>query len=572
MKRGLEMTLQGERIGKMLSAVAGIAFLCLTPAGAQKPNVVMIYSDDHGWGDVGYHGYDDVLTPNIDALAAGGTQFSQGYVCASVCGPSRSGMLTGIYQQRVGVYGNYDEGGVPTDQPLIFEMLEREGYQCGVVGKWGIGQAQDALRPNSRGVDFFYGFLGGSHDYYRSGTVEGVGAKNEGPIFRNTEIEPPIQDSGGYLTEMFTKEAVRFIEQAGEEPFCLYLAYNSVHAPWQVPDAYLERVQHLEAHDERKLFAAMLLVMDDGVGALMEALRKKGVADDTLVVFIGDNGSPRGQGIAQPKQKTRGTTTMSSPGPLKGFKGDTYEGGIRVPFVMHWPGRIPAGETYVHPVLNLDVAATVMALCGVEAPWKGHSFDGVDLMPFVGGDKPADERPHEILYWRRGDDYAIRQGDWKLAWNDQGGPPTIQLYNLADDPGEWKDLSASEPERAQTLQNRFDAWDSALADNQSGKNPVNRNANYASGERIDVAEFNAGLADEEGRRSRKAAETGSGKGLAKGRSLKEQLAIAKENSKKNGTTFSAERSTRWFQAKDLNRDGVLDEEELNTKAPVGWNK
>ncbi len=529
-------------------------------AAEERPNVVIIYSDDHGWGDVGYHGYDDILTPSIDKLAKGGTQFSQGYVCASVCGPSRAGMLTGVYQQRLGVYGNWDEGGVPTHQPLIFELLKKEGYTTAAIGKWHVGMAREEQKPNSRGVDFFYGFLSGSHDYSISTIDPNHPKAGHRPILRNREIEPPIQDSNGYLTEMLTNEAVDFIEQTtGEEPFFVYLAYNAVHYPWDVPQSYVDRVQHLDTQDERKLFAGMVLAMDDGVGAVMAALEKKGLTDNTLVAFIGDNGTPRGQGIEAPKQKTRGTTTMSNPGPFNGFKGDTYEGGIRVPFVLHWPGQIPAGETYAHPVLNLDVVATIMARSGVSEPWKGDPFDGVDLLPYLNGAEPSDKRPHDTLYWRRGDDYAIRDRDWKLSWNDESGPKTIQLFNLAEDPGEWKDLAATQPERAQALQDKFDAWDSTLPPNEAPKQPKNRNHGFATGERVTVAEFNANLAP--------AVPTPT----AEGRTLKAQLKIARDNAKEKGSQFNEERTTRWFRAKDLNGDGILDDAELATKAPVGWN-
>jgi arylsulfatase A-like enzyme len=540
--------------------VCAVASIGLSASAAQQPNVVLIYSDDHGWGDVGYHGYDDVMTPNIDRLAEGGTQFSQGYVCASVCGPSRAGMLTGVYQQRMGVYGNYDKGGIPTSQPMVFEMLKREGYATGAIGKWHVGMEKEEWWPNARGADFFYGFLSGSHDYYESTTDMEYQKKGLRPIMRNREIEPPIQDSNGYLTEMFTKEAVGFIERTGDKPFFLYLGYNAVHYPWSVPQSYIDRVQGLDTHDERKLFAGMLLAMDDGVGAVMDALKKKGVEKDTLVIFMSDNGSPRGQGIAQPRQKIRGETTMSSPGPFNGFKGDTYEGGIRVPFVMNWPGRIPAGKTYPHPVINLDLVPTIMALNGISRPRKGFEFDGVDLMPYLTGEKT--ERPHDVLYWRRGEDYAIRKGDWKLAWNDQGSSREINLYNLSEDPGEWKNLAASNPERAQALQDMFDEWDGVLADNQSGRNAKNRNAGYASGTRVNVAEFNAAkvpvvpVVPAEG---------------VEGPTLEEQLKIATANAKKNGKKFDAERTTRWFHAKDTNGDGVLSAEEQKAKVSKDWN-
>jgi arylsulfatase A-like enzyme len=547
--------------------MAGLMMASLCAFAAKQPNIVLIYSDDHGWGDVGYHGFKDIMTPNIDELAKGGTQFSQGYVCASVCGPSRAGLLTGVYQQRMGVYGNWDQGGIPTSQPMVFEMLKKQGYQTTAIGKWHVGAAREELWPNSRGVDFFYGFLWGSHDYSES-SIDPNAKKNISPILRNTKIEPPIQDSKGYLTEMFTKEAVGFIERAdADKPFFVYLAYNAVHYPWDVPQPYIDRVQTLDTHDERKLFAGMVLAMDDGVGAVMAALKKKGVADNTLVVFMGDNGTPRGQGIAQPKQKQRGECTMSNPGPFNGFKGDTYEGGIRVPMVMNWPGKIPAGKTYGNPVVNLDLTTTFMALNGVSKPWKGFGFDGVNLMPYLTGEKT--DRPHEVLYWRRGDDYAIRKGDWKLAWNDAkdgSGTERIELFDMADDPGEWKDLAGAEPERAQALQDMFDAWDSQLADNQAGKNPANRNAGYASGKRTNVAEYNAAktVVPPAGKTNMKT--------TAKGVSLNEQLAIAEANAKQRGKKFDPERTTLFFRAKDRNGDGVIDEAEAKMKVEPGWNK
>lgn len=524
-----------------------------------KPNVVLIYSDDQGWGDVGYHGYKDILTPNIDQLAANGTQFSQGYVCASVCGPSRAGLLTGVYQQRFGVYGNWDEGGVPTSQPMVFEMLKRVGYRTAAIGKWHVGMAREELKPNSRGVDFFYGFLSGSHEYSRSTTDPNFEKANLRPILRNTEIQPPIQDSNGYLTEMLTRETVEFIERTpDDEPFFVYLAYNAVHAPWDVPQSYVDRVQGLDTHDERKLFAGMVLAMDDGVGAVMDALRKKGVEDNTLVIFMSDNGTPRGQGIAQPKQKTRGQTTMSNPGPFNGFKGDTYEGGTRVPMVMHWPKKIAAGKTYQHPVSNLDLVSTIMSLNGVAKPYSGYAFDGVDLMPYLSGNKSG--LPHETLYWRRDDDYAIRHGDWKLAWNDESGPKTIRLFNLKDDPGEWKDLAAQHPERAQSLQDMFDTWDSGLADNQAGRNPRNRNAGFASGKRVDVAAFNAEATPPAPKKKEPAA--------GAGRTYKQQRALARDRAKRNGKAFNEDRFRQWFNAKDANGDGRLTQEEQKAKVQL----
>jgi arylsulfatase A-like enzyme len=448
---------------KYFIKLAGMSMVlfCLSASAEKQPNIVVILADDMGWGDVGYHGFDDIRTPNIDRLAKSGTWFEQGYACSSICGPSRAGLMTGVYQQRFGFYGNFKESHVPLNQPMLSEMLKEQGYATGMVGKWHLGEKTG--KPNDRGWDFFYGFHHGSHDYDYSDAEEG-GHPWQSPIYRNRTPEPPIQDSNGYLTEMFTKEAVGFIVDApADQPFFLYLAYNAVHHPWVVPQPYIDRVQNLSAHDERKLFAGMVLAMDDGVGAVMDALRKKGMLKNTLVFFISDNGTPRGQGLKPPLKKKRGETTMSSPGPFNGFKGETYEGGIRIPFVAQWPGRIPAGATYGHPVSNLDVAATVMARCGVAKPPSGHPFDGVDLFPFLTGQKSG--QPHEILYWRRDNDFAVRKGDWKLAYNDSvdgTGPDREELFNLAVDKEERNDVIQQHPEKARELRKLFDGWDTSL--------------------------------------------------------------------------------------------------------------
>jgi len=459
-----------------------------------KPNIVLIYADDMGWGDVGFHGFKDIATPNIDALAASGVQFSQGYVSGSICMPSRAGVLTGVYQQRFGMDTNCGLGGIPTSQPTIFEMLKKQGYQTASIGKWGVAGEGKQYRPNRRGVDFFYGSIWGSHDYFNSSTDPDDLKKWDAPIMRNTTIEPNIKDSDSYLTDMLTKETVSFIERADDDkPFFIYLAHYAVHAPWQVPQSYIDRVQHLKTNDERKVFAAMTLAMDDGIGAVMDALKKKGVEKDTLVFFISDNGTPNIQGIPE-TFKHRGETTMSNPGPFRGFKADVYEGGTHVPFVACWPGVLPAGKKYEHPVINLDVVPTVMSLAGVSKPYKGLDFDGVDLLPYLTGKKSANEKPHDVMYWRRQENYAIRKGDWKLCFNPISGAKssrTIQLFNLADDPGEWKDLVKEKPEIAQQLQDTFDAWDSRLVPSQSGLKFANRNFGYADGERVNVAEFNA---------------------------------------------------------------------------------
>jgi len=392
--------------------------------------------------------------------------------------------MTGIYQQRLGCGENpnssgfpgnpkFPFAGLPTSQPILSELLKPLGYACGMVGKWHLG-LHETMRPNARGFDYYYGFLNGSHSYEKA--LPEFGKRKESwPLFRNNDMEPPYE---GYLTDTFTDEAVAFIEREHEKPFFLYVAYNAVHSPWQVPDKYRERTKHVSDIEDRRFFAAMVLAMDDGVGKIMAALDKAGVSDDTLVFFISDNGTPRGQGLGYPRKdytKERGGCTMSSAGPFRGFKGDTFEGGIRVPFVMRWPGKIKPGTKYDQPISNLDVMPTVMARLGVEQPGRGFPFDGVDLMPYLAG-KKGDARPHEVLYWRRDDDYAIRKGDWKLAWNDHSVMPgsDAMLFNLAEDPGEHHDLSAKHPKLKQELQDLFDEWDSPLPPSRCWGGPNNR--------------------------------------------------------------------------------------------------
>ena len=462
-------------------------------AEATRPNVIVIYVDDMGWGDVGYHGFKDIKTPNMDKLAEEGTWFSQAYVSASICGPSRAGMITGAHQQRFGIYGNFDENHIPQSQPLAMEMMKDIGYKTAVIGKWHLGELTGL--PNERGADFFYGFLDGSHDYFKS-TTNPDARMRFAPIYRNTEMEPPIQEKGGYLTELFTDEAINFINEAAEEeePFFLYLAHFAVHHPWQVPDSYVERLKDLPVEEgitgqERKHFAGMALALDDGIGEVMDSLKEHGIDDNTLVFFMSDNGTPRGQGFAQPTQKQRGETTMSSPGPFNGFKGDTYEGGIRVPAAVRWPGKIPAGQEYRQMVSAMDIVPTIVAATGAQT-WDGAvPFDGKNLMPYLNGEM-GEEGPHKTMYWRRDDDYAIRDGDWKLTWNSQSGPQTIRLFNIENDPGEWNDVVNEHPELAQELQNKFDAWEATLPVNKLSYKPQNRNMGYPAGEIIDVKEYN----------------------------------------------------------------------------------
>ena len=483
-----------KKIAKLVAAASLTASLGV--AASQPPNVIVVLADDMGWGDVGYHGFDDIRTPNIDKLAEGGTWFPQAYVTASVCGPSRAGIMSGLHQQRLGYYGNHEILSViPHSQQNLAEMMKKLGYKTGMIGKWHLGTTEDHL-PWNRGFDFYYGSPTGSHDYFRSSASDDEKRKRFYPVYRNGEADTPIQERGDYLTEIYADEAVDFIERNKEQPFFLYLSHNAVHFPWQVHDKYLERLEDLEVHhEERRFFAGMVLALDDSIGRIVDSLEEHELDENTLLVFLSDNGTPIGQGFEQPRRKSRGTTTMSSPGDFNGFKGDTYEGGIRVPMVAYWPGTIPANQAYPHPVVSYDLTPTFVARSGMKQPGKGLDFDGVDLLPYITGKKTADERPHEILHWRRDEDYAIRIGDWKLTRNSKSGPQTIRLFDLKNDPGERHDLVNTHPEKAQMMQDLFDDWDSQLPDNVTGKRFKNRNYGYKDGNQTNVADVNAELED-----------------------------------------------------------------------------
>ncbi|MBS2211382.1 sulfatase-like hydrolase/transferase [Carboxylicivirga mesophila] len=420
-----------------------------------KPNIVIIYADDMGWGDVGYHGVDDILTPNIDALAASGVYFTQAYVSSSICSPSRCGLLTGVYQQRFtnGQNSRDEDPNVELfkQQQMLPDILKQAGYYSGVIGKWHLG-ADEALRPNARGWDEFYGFLNGSHSFYKA-EKKFTRIREYWPIFRNNEMV----DYEGYTTEVFTDEAIDFITRNHPsktgEPFCLYLAYNAVHFPWEVPDKYIQRVSHIKSR-QRRLFAGMVLAMDDGVGKVIDELDKQGLSDNTIVFFISDNGSPQGQ-----------MGNMSSTGPFRGWKGDCLEGGIRVPYIIKWPGQIKPGSRYDYPVINLDVLPTIASFIKLKKISK-YQFDGVDLLPYVKGEKSTEERPHETLYWRRGKDMAIRHGDWKLVVEDKNATTDTMLFNMAIDKGERRNLYNDTPMKVTELKQLFEEWEKGLAPQQ----------------------------------------------------------------------------------------------------------
>jgi arylsulfatase A-like enzyme len=405
----------------------------------RKPNIVLIVADDLGYGDIGCHGGKQIPTPNIDSLAAHGVRCTSGYVTCPVCSPTRAGLLTGRYQQRFG--HEFNPGppaaapvnfGLPLSEKTLADRLKMLGYATGMVGKWHLGFKPE-YRPPSRGFDEFFGFLGGAHSYTNAR------ADGTNPILRGRETI----DEKEYLTDALTREATAFISRHKQEPFFLYLTYNAVHAPLQAPQKYLARFAGIE-NERRRTYAAMLSAMDDGIGRVLETLRRDGLEQNTLVFFISDNGGPPGN--------------ASNNAPLSGRKGGVLEGGIRVPFLLQWRGKLPEGKIYDAPVVSLDILSTAIAAAGgqIEA---GARLDGVNLLPHLTGEKT--DPPHDALFWRFGEARAARSGNWKLV-RQRASPP--RLFDLSADIGETKDLAAEKPDIARDLQARLTKWDSQLAE------------------------------------------------------------------------------------------------------------
>jgi arylsulfatase A-like enzyme len=405
---------------------------------ADRPNVLLIVADDLGYGELGCQGNPQIPTPHIDALVRGGVRFTNGYVSGPYCSPTRAGLLTGRYQQRFG--HEFNPGPANAAQPnfglslaekTLAERLKAADYATGMFGKWHLGFRPE-YTPTRRGFDTFYGFLAGAHTYINTG------AAGPNPILRDTE---PVR-SVTYTTDDFAHEAASFIRQHRERSWFVYLPFNAVHAPLQANAKYLSRFNHIP-EAKRRTFAAMLSAMDDAVGTVMQAVRENGLDERTLVVFVSDNGGPTAQ-------------TTSSNGPLRGFKAQTWEGGIRVPFAMRWPGHIPAGKTYDRPVIQLDVVPTVLAAASIPVG-DGPALDGVNLLPFLEGESPGD--PHAALFWRFGRQRAVRAGDWKLT--DPGDGAGARLFNLADDIGELRSLAANSAEKLQELEAAYAKWNTA---------------------------------------------------------------------------------------------------------------
>ena len=424
--------------GLGLSGFSCASSQAVSGSGRKRPNILLIVADDLGYNDLGCQGGTEIPTPFIDTIAANGVRFTDGYVTCAICSPSRAALLTGIYQQRFGfeflVPEAENANGIPKTVKNIAEYLKPQGYRTCAIGKWHVGSAEHCL-PNNRGFDEFFGIRGGNRNYFDLEPKSGEPVSYYQNIYRNNEAVTEKE----YLTDALGREAAAFIKKQDEEPFFMYLAFNAVHLPLQAKKEYEARFKGKIKGSNRVTYAGMLVSMDEAVGRVLATIKEKGIEDDTIIMFLSDNG---------------GKLRIADNAPLRGEKGQLLEGGIRVPMLMQWKGKLPAGSKYSKPVISIDLSATILAAADVKS-----DIEGVDLMPFITGKDAAS--PHDALYWRLGDVWAVRKGDWKMI-----GRPLSQsfnLYNLADYIRE-KDISAEHPEKVKEMRDVYDSWNKLNAE------------------------------------------------------------------------------------------------------------
>ena len=449
---------------------------------ARRPNVVVILADDMGYGDPSAYGNDLVQTPNIDSIGRDGVTFTAGYSSAPLCSPSRAGLVTGRYQQRFGFEQQVSSGafperrearledgslaplqgeaeflrrGVPLTEKNIGELFKSAGYTTGVVGKWHLGHGPDFL-PQKRGFDHSVVFYGNTSlqftrlddpamvslqvDFHDEG--KDIAWTRDG--LNQIRVNGEIVDVDQYLMFYFRDQALNFIENNKEHPFLLYFPMNSPVPPLQVPRVYFDRLRESIANIALRGYSAMLLAQDEVIGSILAKLGELGLEQDTFVVFVSDNGSA--------------ASRPGNNGPFSGGKYTTYEGGIRMPFMMKWPGHIPAGLVYHNPVSTLDILPTAAAACGVSTQ-AAQALDGVDLIPYLTNQNHG--QPHELLFWKLAGYCAVRKGKWKLYLEPKRG--IAKLFDLDADPVEKNDLSAVHPEIFSELKACYERWDISIS-------------------------------------------------------------------------------------------------------------
>jgi len=416
---------------------------------ARKPNVVLIFTDDQGSIDVNCYGAKDLYTENLDRLAAEGTRFTQFYVGAPVCSPSRAALMTGRYPRCAGLLSNApsDKGrpGMPTGQVTIAEMMKSAGYATGHVGKWHLGYTPDTM-PNGQGYDYSFGHMGGcidnySHFFYWQGP-------NRHDLWRNGK---EIWRDGEFFGDLMVDECKKFIDGHKDEPFFLYWAINMPHYPLQGKEKWRKKYEHLDA--PRKMYAAFVSTMDEMVGEVVRHLDESGLRENTLIIWLSDHGH-------SVEQRTFGGGGNS--GDYRGHKFTLWEGGLRVPCIVSWPGRIPQNAVRGQMAASIDWMPTIADYCGVKLP--ARKIDGKSIVPVI---ESADaSSPHNVLHWETGKHWAVREGDWKLVHNgpatDYKGRklPKVEnfLSNIAEDVTETKNLAEAHPEIVERLTALHERW------------------------------------------------------------------------------------------------------------------
>ncbi|MWW25281.1 sulfatase-like hydrolase/transferase [Algibacter lectus] len=435
---------------KTLKLVLG-AFLIscsILNVSAQKKNIIFLFADDAGYHDFGFQGSKTFPTPNLDNLASEGMVFNEAYTTDSVCGPSRAGLLTGMYQQRYGIEENNvpgymsdsskllgDEMGLPLGINTVADYLNPLGYKSIVLGKWHLGNA-DRYHPLNRGFDEFYGFRGGARSFWPLS----LKAALDRPEDRMEKGFGLFEEPKKYLTDAIADEACDFMERHKEDPFFMYVSFNAVHSPLEATDEDLAKIKGLTGN--RKKLAAMTLALDRACGTILKKLKALGLEENTLIVFSNDNGGPDG--------------TETSNYPLSGCKSNFLEGGIRVPFIMKLPGVIKRKTEYKKAISMLDMVPTFVNIAGGNAS-ELKGLDGVDLMPFI--TKKNNNAPHERLFWKIENRGVVREGDWKLLrYPDR----PAELYNIAEDITENNDLALKHPEKVREMYKTLFNWEAEL--------------------------------------------------------------------------------------------------------------
>ena len=397
----------------------------------EKPNIIIIVADDAGYGDFGFMGCDNTETPNIDALSKRGTYFTDAHVAATVSSPSRAMLMTGRQGQRFGYECNAGRGeGLPAAETILPHILKQEGYRTACVGKWHLGDL-DFQHPNIKGFDDFYGIIGGGRSYfYRPNADDKPSNKMNQYQYNGEQIK-----FEGYFTDELTQKAKQVITQS-EDPFMLYLSYTAPHSPNEAKKEDYNRFKG----NARQTYAAMLYGLDRGVGEVVAELERTGKMDNTIIFFISDNGGA--------------TTNGAANYPLKGFKGNKFEGGHRVPFIVVWGDKLKSSESFDGLTSSLDIYATIVDVIGLKSSKLDKELDGVSLVPYINGSKKGD--PHKTLYWRKMDSRAIREGDYKLILTQS--VDTV-LYNLAIDTVESKNLLHIEKKKGRKLMKKLAKWE-----------------------------------------------------------------------------------------------------------------